>query len=141
MRFMVLVKADKESESGKLPDESMLVEMGKFNDELIDAGVMQAGEGLHPTADGARIKFSGKGKASVANGPFPLTGDTLAGYWVVETDSKQEAIDWFKRAPFERGEIELRQIFEVEEFDSAIKTSEGRDAMQSEREFKERSKH
>ena len=139
MRFMVLVKADAESESGKLPDEALLVEMGKFNQELIDAGAMLAGEGLHPTSKGVRIHFAGKGKATVSQGPFQLTGDTLAGYWLVEMDSKQEAIDTFKRAPFEHGQIELRQVFEPEDFDPVIKTAEGRATIEAEREFKERS--
>jgi hypothetical protein len=140
MRFMVLVKADEDSESGKLPDERMIVEMGKFNDELIAAGAMLAGEGLHPTSKGARIRFSGKGKASVSEGPFPLTQDTLAGYWLVEMESKQAAIDWFRRAPFEHGEIELRQVFETDEFESVVETDEGRATLQSEREFQQRSR-
>jgi hypothetical protein len=141
MRFMVLVKADRESESGALPDERLLVEMGKFNEELISAGVMLAGEGLHPSSKGARIKFSGKGKTAVTNGPFPLTGDLLAGYWLVQANSKQEAIDLFKRAPFEHGEIELRQVFEPEDFAPAVKTSEGRATLQAEQQFRDRSKH
>jgi hypothetical protein len=140
MRFMVLVKADEDSESGKLPDERMIVEMGKFNDELIAAGAMLAGEGLHPTSKGARIRFSGKGKASVSDGPFPLTQDTLAGYWLVEMESRQAAIDWFRRAPFEHGEIELRQVFETDEFESVVETEEGRATLQSEREFQQRSR-
>jgi hypothetical protein len=140
MRFMVLVKADEDSESGKLPDEGMIVEMGKFNDELIAAGAMLAGEGLHPTSKGARIRFSGKGKANVSEGPFPLTQDTLAGYWLVEMESRQAAIDWFRRAPFEHGEIELRQVFETDEFESVVETDEGRATLQSEREFQQRSR-
>lgn len=140
MRFMVLVKADEDSESGKLPDERMIVEMGKFNDELIAAGAMLAGEGLHPTSKGARIRFTGKGKASVSEGPFPLTQDTLAGYWLVEMESRQAAIDWFRRAPFEHGEIELRQVFETDEFESVVETDEGRATLQSEREFQQRSR-
>ena len=115
MRFMVLVKANKDSEAGVMPTEKMLTEMGKFNEELVKAGVMLAGEGLHPTSKGARIKFSG-GKTSVIDGPFAETKELVAGYWVWQCKSREEAIDWLKRAPFEDTEVEIRQIFEAEDF-------------------------
>ena len=115
MRFMVLVKATKESESGAMPDETILTEMGKYNEELVKAGVMQAGEGLQPSSKGARVKFSG-GKPAVVDGPFAETKELVAGYWIWQVRSKDEAIEWLKRAPFQDEEIEIRQIFEAEDF-------------------------
>ncbi len=115
MRFMVIVKADKDSEAGVLPSEKMLTEMGKFNEELVKAGVMLAGEGLHASSKGARIKFS-DGKATVIDGPFAETRELVAGYWMWQVKSKEEAIEWLKRAPFEDTEIEIRQVFEAEDF-------------------------
>src|SRR4051794_7669859 len=115
MRIMVLVKADAASEAGNLPDEKMLVAMGKFNEEMIKAGVMMSGEGLHPSSKGSRLSYSG-GKVSVVDGPFAETKELVAGYWVLNVKSKAEAIDWLKRAPFEGGTIELRPIFEAEDF-------------------------
>jgi hypothetical protein len=116
MRFMVLVKASKESEAGILPSRELLTEMGRFNEELVKAGVMLAGEGLHPSSKGARVRFEGK-KRTVIDGPFPETKELVAGYWVWRVESKKEAIDWLKRAPFDGGvEVELRQIFEAEDF-------------------------
>jgi hypothetical protein len=115
MRFMVLVKANKDSEAGVMPTEQMLTEMGKFNEELTNAGVMLAGEGLHPSSKGARIKFSG-GKKTVIDGPFAETKELVAGFWVWQVKSRDEAIEWLKRAPFEDTEVELRQIFEAEDF-------------------------
>ncbi len=116
MRFMVLVKANKDSEAGIMPGEKLLAEMGKFNEELVKAGVMLAGEGLQPSSKGVRVKFS-KGKTSVIDGPFPETKELVAGYWVWQTKSKQEAINWLKRAPFTNDEVvEIRQIFEAEDF-------------------------
>ena len=117
MRFMIIVKASKDSESGKLPSTELLTAMGKYNEELAKAGVMVAGEGLHPTSQGARVKFSGTNR-SVAQGPFPLEG-LIAGFWIFNVKSKEEAIEWVKRAPnpFEDGgEIEIRQLFEAEDF-------------------------
>src|ERR1700709_828354 len=102
MRFMVIVKADKNSEAGVMPSTELLTAMGKFNEELAKAGVIKAGEGLHPTARGARVKYSG-GQAAVSRGPFSLTGDLVAGFWLIETKSLDEAIDWMKRAPFDGG--------------------------------------
>ncbi|MGE5270290.1 MAG: YciI family protein [Thiohalocapsa sp.] len=116
MRFMVLVKADKNSEAGVLPSPELIAEMGKFNEALVQAGVMLAAEGLHPTSKGARVKFA-DGKTSVSDGPFADDPETLlAGFWLWQCASKQEAIDWIKRAPFRDTEIEIRQVFEAADF-------------------------
>ena len=119
MRFMVIVKADRDTEAGKMPSTEMLTAMGKFNEEMVKAGVMQAGEGLHPTSKGARVKYSGK--PAVTHGPFPVTGDLVCGFWLIETKSLDEAIDWMKRAPFDGGaEIEIRQVFSADDFGEAL---------------------
>jgi hypothetical protein len=115
MRFMVLVKADKNSEAGVLPDTKILAAMGKFNEELVKAGVMLAGEGLQPSSKGARVKFSG-GKKTVIDGPFAEAKELVAGFWLWQCKSRAEAIEWLKRAPFEGTEVEIRQIFEAEDF-------------------------
>ena len=119
MRFMILVKADKNSEAGVLPDEKLLTEMGKFNEELVKAGVMLAGEGLQPSSKGARVKFSG-GKRIVIDGPFAETKELIAGFWLWQVKSKEEAIEWVKRCPNPfpgtEAEIEIRQLFEAENF-------------------------
>jgi hypothetical protein len=116
MRFMVIVKANADSEAGKMPDTELLTKMGKYNEELVKAGVMQAGEGLHPSAKGVRMKFSGADR-TITEGPFPETEQLVAGFWLWKVNSKQDAIDWLRRAPFDGGtEIELRQIFEAEDF-------------------------
>jgi hypothetical protein len=115
MRFMVLVKANKDSEAGVLPSEKELTAMGKFNEELVKAGVMLAGEGLHASSKGARVRFSG-GKKTVIDGPFAETKELVAGYWLWQVKSKEEAIEWLKRAPFEDAEVEIRQVFEAEDF-------------------------
>ena len=115
MRFMVIVKANKESEAGVLPDEKLLTEMGKYNEELVKAGVMLVGEGLHSSSKGVRVRFNGD-KRSVINGPFAETKELVAGFWLWQVKSKEEAIEWLKRAPFQEGEVELRQVFETEEF-------------------------
>jgi hypothetical protein len=113
---MVIVKADKHSEAGALPDTKILTEMGKFNEQLVKAGVMLAGEGLHPSSKGARVKFL-DGKQTVTDGPFAETKELIAGFWLWRVKSKEEAIDWLKRAPFGGGaEIEIRQVFEAEDF-------------------------
>jgi hypothetical protein len=115
MRFMIIVKANKDSEAGKMPSTELLTAMGKYNEELVKAGVMEAGEGLHPTSKGVRVKFAGKDRA-VTQGPFPLEG-LIAGFWIFNVKSKEEAIDWVKRAPFDDGsELEIRQIFSAEDF-------------------------
>jgi len=120
MRFMVIVKADKSSEAGVMPSTEMLTAMGKFNEEMVKAGVMLAAEGLHPTSKGARIKYSGK-QPSVSRGPFAVTGDLVAGFWLVQVKSLEEAIEWMKRAPFDGGaEIEIRQVFDAEDFGEAL---------------------
>ena len=118
MRFMVMVKADKNSEAGVLPDQKLLSEMGKFNEELVKAGVMLAGEGLHPSSKGARVKFSGA-KRTVVDGPFPESKELIAGFWLWQVKSKEEAIEWARRCPNPtgaEGELEIRQVFEAEDF-------------------------
>jgi hypothetical protein len=116
MRVMVIVKADKSSEAGVLPSEELLAEMGKFNEELIKAGMMLAAEGLQPTSKGKRLKFEGK-KRTVIDGPFAETKELIAGFWLWKVNSMEEAIEWLKRAPFDGGtEIEIRRIYEAEDF-------------------------
>jgi len=118
MRFMVMIRADKNTEAGVMPDEKLLTAMGNFNEELVKAGVMQAGEGLHPSSKGARVRFSGA-KRTVVDGPFAETKELIAGFWIWKTSSLQEAIDWAKRCPNPlegESEIEIRQIFEAEDF-------------------------
>lgn len=116
MRFMVIVKANKESEAGVLPSKEILTEMGKYNEELVKAGIMLAGEGLQPSSKGKRVKFSGKEK-TVIDGPFTETKELIAGFWLWQAKSMDEAVQWLKRAPFDGGtEVEIRQIFEAEDF-------------------------
>lgn len=118
MRFMIIVKATPESEAGKMPSEKLLAEMGKYNEELVKAGVMLAGEGLHPSSKGARVKFSGS-KRTVVDGPFAETKELIAGFWLIQVKSKEEAIEWVKRCPNPMegdSEIEIRQVFEAEDF-------------------------
>lgn len=118
MRFMVIVKASPESEAGQMPSEELLAAMGAYNEELLKAGVMLAGEGLHPSAKGVRVQFSGKNR-SVVEGPFAQTRELIAGFWIFQVQSLQEAIDWVKRCPnpmISDSEIEIRQIFEAEDF-------------------------
>ncbi len=120
MRFMILVKADKNTEAGVLPSTELLAAMGKYNEELVKAGVMLAGEGLQPSSKGARVKFSGA-KRTVTDGPFPETKELVAGFWLWQVKSKQEAIEWAKRIPFADGEeVEIRQVFEAEDFGPAL---------------------
>lgn len=118
MRFMVIVKANKDTEAGILPTKEILTEMSKFNEELVKAGVMLAGEGLQATSKGARVRFSGD-KRTVIDGPFAETKELVAGFWIWKVKSKDEAIQWLKRAPFREGEVEIRQIFEIEDFGDA----------------------
>jgi hypothetical protein len=118
MRFMVIVKANEESEAGVMPSEELLTAMGDYNEELVKAGVMKAGEGLHPSSTGARVKFSGDSR-TVTDGPFVETKELVAGFWIFEVDSLEEAIEWVRRAPNPHAgesEIEIRQIFEAEDF-------------------------
>lgn len=123
MRFMVLVKADKNSEKGVLPDERLLADMGKFNEELVKAGVLLAAEGLHASSKGARVRFSGS-KRTVIDGPFSETKELIAGYWLFQVKSKEEAIEWVKRSPNPfpgtESEIEIRQVFEAEDFGAEL---------------------
>jgi hypothetical protein len=116
MRFMVIVPANQESEAGVLPDQEILTKMNAFNEEMVRAGVMLAGEGLQPSSKGARIRFNG-GKTTVTDGPFTESKELIAGYWLIQVKSKDEAIAWMKRAPFDGGtQIEIRQVFEAEDF-------------------------
>jgi hypothetical protein len=116
MRFMVIVKADKDSEAGKMPSEKLLADMTTYNEELAKAGVMLAGEGLHPSSKGARVRFEGNGKTTVIDGPFAETKELVAGFWLWKCNSREEAIEWLKKAPFQGGEVEIRQVFEAEDF-------------------------
>ena len=118
MRFMILIKATEDSEAGKMPSQQLLAEMGKFNEELVKAGVILAGEGLHPSSKGARVKFSGA-KRTVVDGPFTETKELIAGFWLWQVKSKEEAIEWVKRCPNPmpgESEIEIRQVFEADDF-------------------------
>ena len=118
MRFMVMVKATKDSEAGVMPSTELLAEMGKYNEELVNAGIMLAGEGLHPSSRGARVKFKGK-ERTVVDGPFTETKELVAGFWILQCRSKEEAIEWVKRCPNPmpgESEIEIRQVFEAEDF-------------------------
>ena len=123
MRFMIIVKANKDSEAGVMPSTELLAEMGKFNEELVKAGVLLAGEGLQPSSKGARVKFSGS-KRTVIDGPFAETKELIAGFWLIQVKSKEEAIEWVKRAPNPmpgtESEIEIRQVFEADDFGEAL---------------------
>ena len=122
MRFMVLVKADKNSEAGVMPSEKLLADMGRYNEELMKAGVLLAGEGLHPSSKGARVKFSGA-KRTVVDGPFPESKDLVCGFWILQVKSRQEAIEWVKRCPNPmegETELEIRQVFEADDFGAEL---------------------
>jgi len=123
MRFMVIIKADKNSEAGVMPSEKLLTDMGKYNEELVKAGIMLSGEGLQPSSKGARVKFTG-GKHVVTDGPFSETKELIAGFWIWQVKSKEEAIEWVKRCPDPmpgtEAEIEIRQVFEVEDFGAEL---------------------
>ena len=123
MRFMILVKASKDSEAGVLPSRELVEAMGKFNEEMVKAGVMLSGEGLHATSKGARVKFSGA-KRVVTDGPFPETNQLFAGFWMIEVPSMAEAVDWASRIPFEEGEVEIRRVFETSDFPADILSPE-----------------
>lgn len=121
MRFMVMVPADSESEAGVLPTEQQLTEMMQYNEQLVKAGIMLAGEGLHPSSNGVRIRFGEGGKKSVIDGPFTESKELIAGFWIWQVKSREEAIEWAKRAPFSAGvQLELRQIFEAPDFGEAL---------------------
>jgi hypothetical protein len=115
MRFMILVKADKNSEAGALPDEKLLTEMGQYNEQLAKAGMLLGGEGLQPSSKGARVRYA-NGKVKVTDGPFAETKELIAGYWLIQAKSRDEVIEWARRVPFQEGEVEVRQIFELEDF-------------------------
>jgi hypothetical protein len=119
MRFMVIVKASKDSETGVMPSEEMLSEMTAYNEELAKAGIMLAGEGLHPSSRGARVRFQGD-QRTVTDGPFSETKELIAGFWLWQVNSREEAIEWLKRAPFREGEVELRQVFETADFGAEL---------------------
>jgi hypothetical protein len=120
MRVLVLVKADKDSEAGVMPSEQLLTDMGNYNEELVKAGIMLAGEGLHPSSKGKRVRFSGDKKTTVIDGPFAETKELVAGFWMWQVKSMEEAIEWIKRAPFQDTEIELRPVFESEDFGAEL---------------------
>jgi hypothetical protein len=136
MRFMVLVKANADSEAGRLPSEAELLEMGQFNEGLIKAGVMLAGEGLQASSKGARIKFTRGGKPKVTDGPFAETKELIAGFWIVQAKSKDEVIELFRGCPPSVGEIEIRQVFESPDFEPVIKSQAGRELLRKEDEFR-----
>jgi hypothetical protein len=117
---MVIVKATEESEAGKMPSTQLLADMGKYNEELVKAGVMLAGEGLHPSSKGKRVRFDGKKKRTVIDGPFTETKELIAGFWLIQAKSMDEAVEWMKRAPFEESEVEIRQVFEEADFGDMV---------------------
>jgi len=119
MRFMVIVKADKQTEAGVMPSEQQLADMGRYNEELVKAGILLAGEGLHPTSKGKRVRFSGD-KRTVIDGPFAETKELIAGFWLLQVKSWDEVVEWIKRAPMADTELEIRQIFEAEDFGAAF---------------------
>jgi hypothetical protein len=120
MRYMVIVKASEESESGRMPSEQELTEMGAFNEELVRAGVMLAGEGLLPSSQGARLRYDREGRATVVDGPFAETKELVAGFWILQVSSREEVLEWMKKAPFRDGEVEIRKIAEAEDFGEAF---------------------
>src|SRR5512143_3902008 len=120
VRVLVIVKANSDSEAGKMPSEQILAEMGKYNEQLVKAGVMLAGEGLHPSRKGARVRFDGPKKRIVLDGPFAETKELVAGFWIWQVRSMDEAIEWLKRAPFQEGDVELRPIFEADDFGAEL---------------------
>ena len=120
MRYMVIVKANEDSEKGVLPTQQELTEMGAYNEELVKAGVMLAGEGLHPTSKGARVRFDKDGNTTVVDGPFAETKELIAGFWILEVSSREEVIEWVRKAPFKDDEIEIRQVFSADDFGDAM---------------------
>jgi hypothetical protein len=120
MRFMLIVKADANSEAGVMPSQELLTEMGKYNEELVKAGVLLAGEGLHPSSKGARVRFEKDGSSTVIDGPFAETKELVAGFWILEVSSREEVIEWVRKAPFRDGEVEVRQVFSTDDFGDAM---------------------
>jgi hypothetical protein len=119
MRFMVIVKASDESESGRMPTEAEFAEMGAYNDELVKAGVMLSGEGLLPSSTGVRLRYDKDGRSTVVDGPFAETKELIAGFWLLEVSSREEAVEWLRKAPFKGGEVEIRQVAQAEDFGDA----------------------
>lgn len=120
MRFMVIVKASEDSENGVLPTEQQLTEMAAYNEKLVKAGIMLAGEGLHPSSKGARVRFDKEGNATVVDGPFAETKEMVAGFWILEVSSREEVLEWIKKAPFRDSEVEVRQVFADDDFGDAF---------------------
>ncbi len=120
MRYMVIVKANEDSENGVMPTEQELAEMGAYNEELVRAGIMLAGEGLHPSSKGARVRFDKDGRTTVVDGPFAETKELVAGFWILQVSSREEVLEWVKKAPFRGGEVEVRQVFEADDFGDAL---------------------
>jgi hypothetical protein len=120
MRYMVIVKASEDSESGRMPSEQELTEMGAFNEQLVKAGVMLAGEGLLPSSSGARIRYDADGRTTVVDGPFAETKELVAGFWILQVSSREEVLEWMKKAPFRGAEIEIRKVAEAEDFGDAM---------------------
>jgi hypothetical protein len=120
MRYMVIVKASEDSESGRMPSEQELTEMGAFNEQLVKAGVMLAGEGLLPSSNGARIRYDADGRTTVVDGPFAETKELVAGFWILQVSSREEVLEWMKKAPFRGAEIEIRKVAEAEDFGDAM---------------------
>src|SRR5215210_426666 len=120
MRYMVIVKANQDSESGRMPSEQELAEMGTYNEELVKAGVMLAGEGLLPSSAGARVRFDKDGRTTVVDGPFAETKELVAGFWILQVSSREEVLEWVKKAPFREGEVEVRKVAEAEDFGEAM---------------------
>ncbi|TFV62152.1 UNVERIFIED_ORG: YciI family protein [Bacillus sp. AZ43] len=120
MRFMVIVKGNEDTENGVMPTEQELAEMGAYNEQLVKAGVMLAGEGLHPTSKGAKVRFDKDGNASVVDGPFTETKELVAGFWILEVSSREEVLEWIKKAPFKDSELEVRQVFSDDDFGDAM---------------------
>ncbi len=120
MRFMVIVKASEDSENGVLPTEQQLTEMAAYNEKLVKAGIMLAGEGLHPSSKGARVRFDKEGNATVVDGPFAETKELVAGFWILEVSSREEVLEWIKKAPFRDSEVEVRQVFADDDFGDAF---------------------
>jgi hypothetical protein len=142
MRVMVIIKANERSEAGVMPTEELLIEMGKYNEELIKAGVMLAGEGLHPSSNGRRVRFSGA-ERTVIDGPFAETKELIAGFWLWQVKSMDEAVEWLKRCPNpmnEETEVELRQVGEMEDFEDIVKTDEGRAVLEAEQAYRDSAK-
>jgi hypothetical protein len=122
MRYIVIVKGSEDSEKGVMPSEQDLADMNRYNDELTKAGVMLAGEGLHPSSRGARVRFESDGSSTVIDGPFAETKELIAGFWILQVSSREEVLEWVRKAPFREGEVEVREVFEEDDFREAMKS-------------------